>query len=77
MLKNDLGDRVILLKVLLKEYDFKIYDMSKNNEFRKGDIGIFIQNVFENQLEDNKKNLFKLYLNFMILLLCYYFTFFY
>lgn len=53
-----IANDVILLKVLLKEYDVKIYDMSKNNEFRKGDIGIFIQNVFENQLEYNKKNLF-------------------
>ena len=53
-----IANDVILLKVLLKEYDIEIYDMSKNNEFRKGDIGIFIQNIFANQLEYNKKNLF-------------------
>ena len=49
---------IILLKFLLKEYDIVIYDMSKNNEFRKGDVGIFIQNIFTDQLENNKKNLF-------------------
>lgn len=53
-----IANDIILLKFLLKEYDIVIYDMSKNNEFRKGDIGIFIQNIFTDQLENNKKNLF-------------------
>ena len=44
-----------LLKNLLSNYNIVCYDMSKNNIFRKSELGIFIQNVWSNQLENNKK----------------------
>jgi len=47
-----------LLKNLLSNYNVVCYDMSKNNTFRKSDMGIFIQNVWTNQLENNKQNIY-------------------
>ena len=48
----------ILIKSILKEYDVIGYDISKTNEYRKSDLGIFIQNIEANQLVNNKKNIF-------------------
>lgn len=48
----------ILIKSILKEYDVIGYDISKTNEYRKSDLGIFIQNIEANQLINNKKNIF-------------------
>ena len=47
-----------LLKNLLSNYNIVCYDMSKNNIFRKSELGIFIQNVWSNQLENNKQNIY-------------------
>lgn len=49
---------VKLIKYLLLHYDVICYDMSLNNTFRKSNLGIFIQNVWVNQLENNKKNIY-------------------
>ena len=48
----------ILIKALLSDYDVVSYDISKTNEYRKGDLGIFIQNIQADQLPNNKKNIF-------------------
>ena len=48
----------ILLKSVLKEYDVSLYDMSIDNEYRNSDLGIFIQNIWTNQFEKNKKNIY-------------------
>lgn len=48
----------ILLKNLLSDYNVVCYDMSKKNIFRKSNFGIFIQNVWVNLLDDNKKNVY-------------------
>lgn len=48
----------ILLKTILKEYDVFLYDMSVNNKYRNSDLGIFIQNIWSDQLEKNKKNVY-------------------
>ena len=48
----------ILIKSLLNEGDVVLYDISKENIYRKSDIGIFIQNIQSNQLEHNNKNIF-------------------
>jgi hypothetical protein len=46
----------ILIKSLLSDYDVVSYDISKTNEYRKGDLGIFIQNIQSDQLPSNKNN---------------------
>lgn len=48
----------VLIKTLLSEHDVVSYDISKTNEYRKGDLGIFIQNIQSDQLSNNKKNIF-------------------
>lgn len=48
----------ILLKSVLKEYDVSLYDMSIDNKYRNSDLGIFIQNIWTNQFEKNKKNIY-------------------
>ncbi len=48
----------ILLKTILKNYDIKLYDMSVNNKYRVSDIGIFIQNIWTEQIDKNKKNVY-------------------
>ena len=48
----------ILIKNILYEYDVTAYDISKNNNYRNGDLGIFIQNIQSDQLSNNKKNIF-------------------
>jgi len=48
----------ILIKSLLNENDIILYDISKQNNYRKSDIGIFIQNIQSDQLENNNKNIF-------------------
>ena len=48
----------ILLKSVLKEYDVSSYDMSIDNKYRNSDLGIFIQNIWTNQFEKNKKNIY-------------------
>jgi hypothetical protein len=52
-LKND----IILLTQVLKEFDVVIYDISKEIINRKSDIGIFIQNIYETYMNDNKINI--------------------
>lgn len=47
-----------LMKSLLHEYDVVEYDISIKNEYRKGDLGIFIQNILPDQFENNKKNVY-------------------
>ncbi len=47
----------ILIKNILYEYDVTTYDISKNNNYRKSNLGIFIQNIQADQLENNKKNI--------------------
>lgn len=47
-----------LIKTLLYQYNFVSYDTSIQNEYRKGDLGIFIQNILPEQIENNKKNIF-------------------
>lgn len=48
----------ILLKDLFKKYDVRLYDMSIQNEYRNSDVGIFIQNIWIEQLDTNKKNVY-------------------
>lgn len=48
----------ILLKSILKNFDVKLYDMSIINESRKSDLGIFIQNIFQEEIQNNKKNIY-------------------
>lgn len=48
----------ILLKTVLKDYDVKLYDMSINNISRPSDLGIFIQNIWTEQIDKNKKNVY-------------------
>lgn len=47
----------ILIKNVLHEYDVIAYDISKKNNYRNGDLGIFIQNIQADQLSNNKKNI--------------------
>ena len=47
-----------LMKSLLHEYDVVEYDISIKNEYRKGDLGIFIQNILPEHFENNKKNVY-------------------
>jgi len=47
-----------LIKSILYNWDITSYDISTNSEYRKGDIGIFIQNVLPEQIENNKKNIY-------------------
>jgi len=44
-----------LIKTLLYEYDVISYDISIKNEYRKSDLGIFIQNILPDELSNNKK----------------------
>lgn len=48
----------ILLKTVLKYYDVKLYDMSINTISRPSDLGIFIQNIWTEQIDKNKKNVY-------------------
>ncbi len=48
----------ILLKTVLKNYDIKLYDMSINAICRPSDLGIFIQNIWTEQIDKNKKNVY-------------------
>ena len=48
----------ILLKTVLKDYDVKLYDMSINTISRPSDLGIFIQNIWTEQIDKNKKNVY-------------------
>ena len=48
----------ILLKTILKNYDIKLYDMSINAICRPSDLGIFIQNIWTEQIDKNKKNVY-------------------
>ena len=48
----------ILLKDLFKKYDVKLYDMSINTMCRPSDLGIFIQNIWTEQIDKNKKNVY-------------------
>lgn len=48
----------ILLKTILKNYDIKLYDMSINTICRPSDLGIFIQNIWTEQIDKNKKNVY-------------------
>lgn len=48
----------ILLKTILKNYDIKLYDMSINTICRPSDLGIFIQNIWTEQICKNKKNVY-------------------
>ena len=45
----------ILLKTILKNYDIKLYDMSINAICRPSDLGIFIQNIWTELIDKNKK----------------------
>lgn len=47
-----------LIKSILNRFDIVCYDISINNEYRKSDLGIFIQNIELTQFENNKKNIF-------------------
>jgi len=47
----------ILIKNVLHEYDVIAYDISKKNNYRNSDLGIFIQNIQADQLSNNKKNI--------------------
>jgi len=51
---------VLLLSSLLSTLfrDIIRYDLSTTNDYRKSDIGIYIQNVDNNTLQYNKKNIF-------------------
>ena len=48
----------ILLRTILKNYDIKLYDMSINTICRPSDLGIFIQNIWTEQIDKNKKNVY-------------------
>jgi len=48
----------ILLKIVLKKYDVKLYDMSIDNLYRQSDLGIFIQNIWVDQILKNKINIY-------------------
>ena len=48
----------ILLKTVLKNYDIKLYDMSINAICRPSDLGIFIQNIWTELIDKNKKNVY-------------------
>ena len=47
-----------LIKTLLCDYDVIIYDISLKNEYRKSDLGIFIQNIIPEEIHNNKKNIY-------------------
>jgi len=47
-----------LIKSLLYQYNVVSYDISIQNEYRKGDVGIFIQNISPEQINNNKKNIY-------------------
>jgi hypothetical protein len=47
-----------LIKTLLYEYDVISYDISIKNEYRKSDLGIFIQNILPEEFENNKQNIY-------------------
>jgi hypothetical protein len=48
----------ILIKNILFEYDVITYNVSKNNAYRSSDIGIFIQNIWMDCLNHNRKNIY-------------------
>jgi len=48
----------ILIKNVLSEYDVIAYNVSKNNVYRSSDIGIFIQNIWMDCLNHNRKNVY-------------------
>ena len=48
----------IILKEILADFDVVVYDLSKNNQYRKSDLGIFIQNVWLDCLNYKKKNIY-------------------
>ena len=48
----------ILFKTILSDFDVIVYDVSKNNQYRESDIGIFIQNIWVDYLNHNKKNVY-------------------
>jgi len=48
----------ILLKNTLFQFDVVVYDVSKNNEYRKGDVGIFVQDIWADYFYYNKKNIY-------------------
>jgi hypothetical protein len=47
-----------LIKSLLCEYDVISYDISSKNKYRKSDLGIFIQNICSDEINNNKKNIY-------------------
>lgn len=47
-----------LIKTLLYKYNVISYDITIQNEYRKGDVGIFIQNVLHEQIDNNKTNIY-------------------
>lgn len=48
----------ILIKNIFVDYDVMVYNVSKNNTYRSSDIGIFIQNIWLDYLNHNRKNIF-------------------
>ena len=47
-----------LIKSLLCDYDVITYGISLKNEYRKSDLGIFIQNIVPEEIHNNKKNIY-------------------
>lgn len=47
-----------LIKSLIYNYNITSYDISIKNDYRKGSLGIFIQNILPEQIENNKKNIY-------------------
>lgn len=48
----------IILSEILSSFDVVVYDVSKNNHYRNSDMGIFIQNIWLDYLNHNKKNIY-------------------
>lgn len=53
-----IANDAILLKDILKEYNVTVYDMSIDNIHKSSDLGIFIQNIWIEKIDKNKKNVY-------------------
>jgi glycosyltransferase involved in cell wall biosynthesis len=51
-------DAILLNQLLNVNYDVIVYDVSKPNDYRKSDLGIFIQNIWADYLNHNAKNVY-------------------
>ena len=48
----------ILIKNVLSKFNTSVYDVSKTNIYKNSDVGIFIQNIWLDYLNHNRKNVY-------------------